>query len=158
VSETQRLSEQVERAYAGDAWHGPSVREALDGVTAQLAMARPIADAHSIWEIVAHLAAWNTAIVRRLGGERLDTPDEGDWPAVRDTSEAGWKEALAWLERGYAELKDAVGKLQPTRWEDAGEWRFSPYVMIVGTLQHYAYHAGQIALLKKAAARAGPRG
>jgi hypothetical protein len=73
VSETQRLSEQVERAYAGDAWHGPSVREALDGVTAQLAMARPIADAHSIWEIVAHLAEWNTAIVRRLGGERLDT-------------------------------------------------------------------------------------
>ena len=44
----ERLVDQLKRSAEGDAWHGPSVREALDGVTAADAFAHPIAGAHSI--------------------------------------------------------------------------------------------------------------
>ena len=34
MTEIERILDQLKRAYEGDAWHGPSVREALAGVTA----------------------------------------------------------------------------------------------------------------------------
>ncbi|HMB91618.1 MAG TPA: PQQ-dependent sugar dehydrogenase [Rhodothermales bacterium] len=40
-TELQRLEEQLERALEGEAWHGPSVLEVLDGVSAHQATAHP---------------------------------------------------------------------------------------------------------------------
>lgn len=56
-TDLQRLEEQLERALEGEAWHGPSVLEILEGVTAAQAAAHPIAGAHSIWELVLHLCS-----------------------------------------------------------------------------------------------------
>jgi len=79
-SELSRLEEQLGRALEGEAWHGPSVLETLEGVSAEQAAAHPIAGAHSIWELVLHTA----------------------------------------------------------------------YTQLIGITQHNLYHAGQIAILKKA--------
>jgi hypothetical protein len=55
-TELARLEEQLQRSFEGEAWHGPSLRETLDGVTAEEASRHPIPGAHSIWELVLHLA------------------------------------------------------------------------------------------------------
>ena len=68
-TEVGRLEEQLGRALEGDAWHGPSVLELLDGVTAHQAAAHPIAGAHSIWELVLHLSGDYGLVLRRLGGD-----------------------------------------------------------------------------------------
>ena len=52
------IADQISRAFRGESWHGPSVREVLAGVSAEDAAAHPIAGAHSIWEIVLHLTGW----------------------------------------------------------------------------------------------------
>ena len=70
MTEIERILDQLKRAYEGDAWHGPSVREALAGVTAQQAHARPLTNAHSIWELVHHIAVWENVGRRRLEGDR----------------------------------------------------------------------------------------
>jgi hypothetical protein len=44
--------------------------EILEGVTAARAAARPIGSAHTIWELVLHIAAWDGAVLRRMGGRR----------------------------------------------------------------------------------------
>ena len=54
-TELERLEEQLRLSFEGEAWHGPSVLEALDDVTADVASAHPIDGAHSIWERVLHL-------------------------------------------------------------------------------------------------------
>ena len=76
------IANQVRRVYEGDAWHGPSLREALDGVTAEQAADRPIGQAHSIAELVAHISGWSDLVRRRIGGETVSEPDGGDWPVV----------------------------------------------------------------------------
>jgi hypothetical protein len=48
MSEIARMFEQLKRVHEGEAWHGPSVGEALAGVTAIHAAQRPIAKAHCI--------------------------------------------------------------------------------------------------------------
>jgi len=65
MSQARSFADQLERAFRGGAWHGPAVAEALAGVDAARAAARPLAGAHSIWEIVRHLTVWYDAPRRR---------------------------------------------------------------------------------------------
>lgn len=151
MSEINRIVDQLKRAYEGEAWHGPSVKEVLAGVAAAQAAAKPLPNAHSIWEIALHIAFWERGSRRRLAGEIFKASLDDEWPAVPDTSETAWQRALAALERGNHELRQAIAQLPETRLNDLvpGEL-YSNYFMLHGVIQHDLYHAGQIALLKKA--------
>jgi len=89
--ETKRLASQLRRSYEGQAWHGPSLRELLEGVTSEQAAAKPISGAHSIWELVLHVTAWEQAALGFLEGKKYETlAGEKDWPPVQET----WQAAL----------------------------------------------------------------
>ena len=150
MSEVRRIKSQLRRAYEGKAWHGPSLREILDGVTAEQAARKPLAQAHSIWELVLHISAWESAVMKSIEGEYTEEPDEGDWPAVEETSDAAWQEALQTLESKHMKLRDAVARLEDERLnEPLAEGKPSAYFALHGVIQHTLYHAGQIALLKR---------
>jgi uncharacterized damage-inducible protein DinB len=147
-----RIADQLTRAFEGGAWHGPAVKEALAGVNAARAAARPIAGAHTIWEIAAHLATWESAVRRSLAGEAVKVGPEEDWPPAGQGGEAAWQALLARLEAGHRALHDAVLAFDEQRLDQPpGEGRPSPYVLMHGVIQHDLYHAGQIAVLKKGA-------
>ena len=55
MREVDRMLDQMERAHVGDPWTSAPLVPLLDGLTAKQASAKPIPDAHSIWEIVLHL-------------------------------------------------------------------------------------------------------
>lgn len=113
-----RILEQMERAFDGDAWHGPSVREALRGVRSHYASERLIAGAHTIWEIVLHLEGWKKEVTRRLEGAPAGIPEKGDWPEVVDTSDSAWQGARQRLAAAHAKLLDAVQKFSTNRLDD----------------------------------------
>ncbi len=151
MQEIKRIADQLKLAYEGEAWHGPSLRELLNGVTAETAVKKPLAQAHSIWEIVLHITAWENAVRRRIEGEALELSQEEDWPPVNDTSEAAWKNALAALEAGHKQLREAIQRLDDSQLEGlAAGQKYSVYFLLHGVIQHDLYHAGQIAILKKA--------
>ena len=152
MNETRRIKSQIRRAFEGEAWHGPSVKELLSNVTAEQAAAHPVAGAHSIWELVLHIGAWENIARLRIKGEGRDTPTtEQDWPPVTDTSEQAWKDALEELERGNQALREEVALLDDGQLDDIiPVHNYSIYFLLHGVVQHSLYHAGQIALLKKA--------
>jgi uncharacterized damage-inducible protein DinB len=154
MSETARLADQLRRAFEGDAWHGDSVLELLAGVNAAKAAARPIKNAHSIWELVLHIAAWDDAVLRRTGGVAVTLSDEQNFPAVRDTSEAAWRKAVESAKHTHSELVKAVAAFPDSRLREKVPGKSQEYYnffyMFSGIVQHELYHAGQIALLKKA--------
>jgi len=153
MTEVERILDQLKRAYEGNAWHGPSVRETLAGVTASQAHARPLANAHSIWELVQHIAVWEGAGRRRLEGDRaaIDISSPDDWPPADDTSEAAWEQAKAALDRGHEALREAILRVDEARLDEPIlEGMSTVYVTLHGVIQHGLYHAGQIAMLKKA--------
>jgi uncharacterized damage-inducible protein DinB len=152
MSEIQRIEDQLRRAFEGHAWHGPAVRELLGDVTAAKAAARPLPDAHSIWEIVLHIATWEGVVRRRLQGEAVaDLPPEQDWPPVQETTEAAWHKAMDDLDRGHRALREAIARSGEGRLAELVPGKkHSVYHMLHGVIQHDLYHAGQIAVLKKA--------
>ena len=150
MQEIRCIADQLNRSFFGEAWHGPCLRDLLDDVAFEQAAARPIANAHGIWEIVLHVTAWMDVVRRRLEGETLDLVPEQDWPAI-DDAEPAWKVALGNLEGAHEKLHGAVAALDPARLDDRAPGRpYSIYFMLHGAIQHNLYHAGQIALLKKA--------
>ena len=112
-AELSRLEEQLAKTLWGKAWHGPSVLETLEGVSAEQAAAHPIKGAHSIWELVLHLSGCYGLVLRRLDGDGRQLSESEDWPPVPEPP-------------------------------------YTAYTQFIGVTQHNLYHAGQIALLKKA--------
>jgi len=150
VKETERIEDQIKRAFEGNAWHGPSVREALDGVTPELAAARPIPNAHTIWELVHHIGAWADIVRRGIEGEMFEVTQEINFPPVTDASEAGWTESLRQLEESQKRIRELTLQLSEARLSDVVvEGGPNIYVLLHGVAQHAIYHAGQIVLLKK---------
>ena len=152
MREVERIAEQLRRAHEGGAWHGPALSELLRGVTAEQAAARPFEGAHSIWESVAHVEAWERAILRRLGGDPAQIYDtEEDWPATGEVSDRAWRKTLERLTKTYLALRDAVLGLEDADLDGPILPNMSTrYVTLHGAVQHALYHAGQIALVRKA--------
>ena len=151
MKETERIREQLNRAFAGGAWHGPGVLEILENVTASQAAARPIIGAHSIWELVLHIKAWEDACRRRLSGDRAELLDEEDWPPVAETSDEAWKNTLTALRENHQKFYEAIASVDDARLDQPIlEGMTTVYATLHGAVQHDLYHAGQIAILKKA--------
>jgi uncharacterized damage-inducible protein DinB len=150
MKEVERITDQLQRAFRGEAWHGPAVMEILEGITSQQAAARLGNAVHSIWEIALHIAAWERAGLMRLQGDRAQLPTEEDWPAVNEASEPAWKQTRRALEQGHEKLVHAISHLDESRLDEPIiEGMSSVYVTLHGIIQHSLYHAGQIAILKK---------
>jgi uncharacterized damage-inducible protein DinB len=151
MQEVASFVDQLKRGYEGDAWHGPALKELLTDVSAAEATARPIPGAHSVWEIVLHIAAWSNLFGRRLEGHPMDVPAEGDWPPVEETGEDAWAQALAKLDQAQQGLVRITSALPDSRLRETVVGKdYSIGFMLHGIIQHNVYHTGQIALLKKA--------
>jgi uncharacterized damage-inducible protein DinB len=153
-SEASRIADELRRAFHGSAWHGPSVLELVKDVDAATAAATPLANVHSIWEIVLHIAAWDDAVRRRLGGTKLQLTALQNFPRVPKATNAAWRKTVAHLKKTHEALVNTVAGLSDSRLDDRvpGK-RYNFYFMLHGVAQHELYHAGQIAILKKARAR-----
>ncbi|MGH9499821.1 MAG: DinB family protein [Terriglobales bacterium] len=154
MSETARLADQIRRAFEGEAWHGDSVLELLADVDAKTAAAHPIGGAHSIWELALHIAAWDDAALRRAGGSAVELSDRENFPAIDDSSEAAWRKAVDGVKEKHEALVKAVAEFPASRLLEPvpgkKEKHYDYFYLFSGIVQHELYHAGQIALLKKA--------
>jgi len=150
MSLIDQIVHELKCAFDGEPWHGPALMELLDDVDAKTAAARPVAAAHSIWELVVHLAGWERVITRRLFGETITLTDAENFGHATGAGEAAWRDAIENLRSTHAELIKAVSTLSEEKLNTPVPGK--PYdvsFMLHGASQHLAYHGGQIALLKR---------
>ena len=146
-----RIADQLRRAFDGSAWHGPALLELLQDVDAATAAA-------SRWR--RFTASGNLCCILRCG----TTPGCGGWmgknrsrrgrtnfPLLAKPTEAAWRKTIAETKRTHETLVKTVAALPDSRLGDRvpGK-RYDFYHLLHGIAQHELYHAGQIAILKKA--------
>lgn len=158
MTEVSRIVDELRRAYDGDPWHGPNLTCLIDGIAADVAAAHPIPGAHSILEIVLHIAAWMGEARERLIGAPPGQPAEGDWPDHGDTGEVGWKLAKSKLAAAHEALLRALDTTPEDQlWQVVGSQvrdradgtGTSYYVLLHGVVQHNVYHSAQIGALRR---------
>jgi uncharacterized damage-inducible protein DinB len=157
MNEIARLAKQLELTFSGDAWHGPTLENALEGISAAQAAALPAGQTHGIWEFLLHLSAWEGAALDRLTSGYVEMPTEGDWPDIGEVSEANWAEAQKKVVQRHRNLVEYVAALSPDRLDERlGDARVretgggvTVAETVFGVIQHNVYHIGQIVILKK---------
>ena len=155
-SEGARIADQLRRAFDGSAWHGPALLELLSDVDAATAAAKPVPVAHSIWELLLHIAVWDDAGLRRLSGKKWQPTGLANFPRVTKPTEAAWRKAVTATKRTHDRLVRTVAALPDSRLrERCPGKRYDFYHLLHGIAQHELYHAGQIAILKKACSGRG---
>jgi uncharacterized damage-inducible protein DinB len=133
----------------GDCWIGINFKEALQGVDAALAAKTISNRSNSIWQLVFHLTYWRTSVINRLNGS-LEPPPFKDFALPDDLNEENWKQALHDFENVYHQLRNVI-----LHFKEENLYKPSPkpeqtfYELMIGCLQHDAYHLGQIVLIKK---------
>lgn len=144
-TEVQRLINVLAHTFEKNAWHGPAVLEALEGVTATQATHR-IGTTHSILELVTHMTAWRNFVCEKLEGNAdYDVSDEMNFPKGKN-----WKEALEELKKSQKRLLKALEQTPVERLEEVVPGRpFKFHIMLHGIIHHDLYHTGQIVLIKK---------
>ncbi len=151
MSEAELIADQLQRAFYGDAWHGPAMLELLKNVDAATAAAHAIAGVHSIWELLLHVEVWDNAALVRLTGKEWEPEGDDNFPPVTNPSPAEWRKAVDSAKGTHDTLVKTAEKLSEARLQDrvpGKDYNFSH--MFHGIAQHELYHAGQIAILKKA--------
>lgn len=152
MTAAQRLANQIRRTVTGPMWHGPALDDVLADVTPAEAASRPVAGAHSIWELVLHVAVWAEVALARIGPEPLVAPEE-DWPPVPEQTAEHWENALERLHASYEQLARTVEGMEDTALRATVALpgpRHTLEVMLHGVVEHGAYHGGQIMLLRRA--------
>jgi uncharacterized damage-inducible protein DinB len=155
VTDPHTLADEIRNTITGPMWHGPALNQALAGLTYAAANTRPIHGAHSIWEIVLHVASWADVARTRLGPSVMRDPvPSKDWPAVPSPSAGSWRLALEQMASAYEALAKHVASLSPDDLARVVPGRdYTVETMLRGVIEHGTYHGGQIVMLKKAMTR-----
>lgn len=147
-----RIEDQIRRSVEGAAWHGPALLEAVEGIGCEEASARPIAGAHTIWEILLHLTATYLLVLRRMDGDARPLTPEEDWPTIPGPTDQDWRAAVDALRVVDAHVRTRILSFSPDRLDAplVEEPPYSAYMQFIGLAEHNLYHAGQMVLLRRA--------
>lgn len=157
MREAPRIAQLSASVLEGHPWHASSAAGVLRGITADEAMARPLKDCHTIIEIVLHMTSWAEEVRARLDGTPAGTPATGNWPSPARVAATSWADARRGLLAAYRALEDTIRRQPDAKLDRPVNDPRTPsglgdtvYATAHGIIHHAAYHAGQIAMLKKA--------
>jgi len=144
----------LDEGYEKKTWHGPNLKQAIKGVTAEQAAWRPGPGRHNIWEEALHAAYWKYTVRSRIeGGKHGSFALKGSnffaRPEKGELNDKAWGADKALLEREHRALRATIEKVLQT--PRASKLLPSMY----GIALHDVYHAGQIRLLRRLMEKGG---
>lgn len=158
MNRTNELAKEMYNSVFGNPWHGTSVQKILEEISEEKAFSKSDKNVHNIIEITLHIWAWTEEIINRLEGNTPAEPSAGDWPNPEIYEEEGWTQLKNIYFIAVERLIDIIRNFPEEKLDEpVGNKKDAPLgtgisfeAMILGLIQHNAYHAGQIAILKKA--------
>lgn len=151
------LQEELSRSVFKDPWHGASLKDILESVTPEKVFFKPGINTHSIIELTLHINSWMEEVLNRFEGSIPSIPVSGDWPVPENETPEFWETVKQRVYDNTNKLISVIDNFPDSKLTElvSGERNaalgtgFSFHGMIIGLLQHNAYHAGQISILKK---------
>jgi uncharacterized damage-inducible protein DinB len=150
MNEADILIDQIQATYSGNAWHGSNIIDTLKDIDYIEARNRVIAERHTIWELVDHMAVWLEVPTKILLEKKdyHDLPYEINWKPMGNTQE-DWENTVKRLERAIDNIISVIADTPRAIFDEKVlDRKFTYRTMLNGALHHNLYHLGQIAILK----------
>ena len=143
---------QLNQLYAGGNFLDENFSAKLSIVNEATAFIPPADGVHSVAEILWHCTYWRTVNLNRFQGNnryREETIDEMDWIKLDELKKKGWSVLRAEFDQSQAALTELLVDKTDNYLENEYEAGKTFGYLIDGTIQHDAYHLGQIGLVIK---------
>jgi len=152
-NEIFKLTKMLRATAHGKPWHGESVFQTLENISAEEAATHLTLESHSIWDYVLHIINWREFTIRNLLDDKpylVELNSNKDWTTITDFSPAAWKAVLELYKKSTDELSEAIQTIDDSKLEEiVSGHKYTFYTLLHGVIQHDIYHSGQIVLLKK---------
>lgn len=150
ASEISRIITMLTNAYDGAAWHGASMMEILNKISADQAF-HASKHIHRICELVQHIIAWRVFAIKRLEGDIIyEVSQNENWKEFDIKDEHTWDKIKQELDDSQQKLINALQKVDDQRLAEKVEGKaYDYYTLVHGVIQHDLYHLGEIALLAR---------
>lgn len=133
----------------GDCWIGVNFKEVLHDVDAGRAIINIAGKTNNTWQLVSHITYWRTTVVNRLTGS-TNPPPFPDFLLPAELNDENWRQTLHDFEAAYHLLRNAIHGFKEDYLDKSSPKEGQTYYqLMMGCLQHDAYHLGQLMLLKK---------
>ena len=149
-NELEKIIDNFDIVFRGDAWHGPSVMEFLNSLPINIVDVRKNFSKHTICQIVFHLTAWRKFVFEKLN-ENIHydlLSEEDNYGSEIESNSQNWQVLVENLQIAQ---KNLLGKL--AEFDDSLLKRLVPgqdydyYKLLTGLIQHDTYHLGMIWVL-----------
>ncbi|AWV97614.1 DinB family protein [Arcticibacterium luteifluviistationis] len=148
--ELDKIIDNLETVFRGDAWHGPSVLEMLNSLPEKVVDQKQGYSKRTIAELVYHLVAWRKFIIQKLDDKIHYTleSEEDNWGSPEMTSQANWQNLIQLFKDTQKELVDLLEDQNDELLNRRvpGE-HYDFYKLLTGMIQHDTYHLGMIWVL-----------
>lgn len=152
--ETQRIKHALKMIYNGSPWHGASLLHLLKGVDYLQASQRPVSGGHTIWELVQHILNWREFAIKKMEGETdfdITLNSSDDWVYSQAPIEAQWQNLLSELVASQQTILEILESWFDEQLDEKVPGKdYTFYTLLQGIMDHDIYHAGQLALVRKA--------
>lgn len=149
-NELDKIIDNLDTVFRGDAWHGPSVMEFINSMPLEVVDVRKEYSKYTICQITYHLGIWRKFVIEKLSGNiKFDlVSDEENYGTEEDIIKANWLNLVEQLKTNQEELMnkleefddDLLSKLVPGQ-------DYDYYKLLTGLIQHDTYHLGMIWVL-----------
>ncbi len=142
-------------SFHGGAWHGPSLLELTKGLKVKAA-AFKAGDIHTIAELIYHITSWRLFALKKIQGDAVYNIDNEklNFGDIRKVDEFELEALMMELTLSQDELARALESKDDAFLQEVvpgAEYTFD--TLLNGIIQHDVYHTGQIAIIKKLAAK-----
>lgn len=148
--ELERIIENIDTVFRGDAWHGPSVMEIINSLPLEIVDTKQGFSKRTIAQLIFHMVAWRKFIIEKLN-DNIDfalKSEEENWGTTAETSKENWKSLVADLQKTHTQLIELLDSKDDSLLDNrvAGEF-YDFYKLLTGLMQHDTYHLGMIWVL-----------
>ena len=152
----QYYAQQLEAINYKPLWLGQNVMEKIEGISAHTAFIRPIAEIHSVAEIIGHLIALNIDVINKLKAHfnlQLRYQPE-HWRSNEELKTIGWKQLKEDYEKSILSILVLIGNkddslLEKTYTEENYKSIYPFEFALEGVIHHTLYHLGQLGITIK---------
>lgn len=141
-----RFASQLKEGFNGEPWFGESLSSRLHKIEEEAGSPHELS---RVSDLIQHLLNWRNFVIRKLEGDSdfdIELNSESDWTSCQIQTLSDWKELLRKFEISQERLlKLLQGKSDQFMQQQVPGKGYSYEHMMIGLLQHDAYHQGQIA-------------
>lgn len=146
----EKIIDNLDTVFRGDAWHGPSIMEIINSLPIEKVVQKKEFSNQTIPQHIFHLMAWRKFVLEKLNDNihySLET-EEDNWGNENDINSKNFSVLIEKLKSSHFDLINALEKQDDDILEKyvPGE-HYSYYKLLNGLIQHDTYHLRMIWVL-----------